>query len=420
MMRDGKTSAPAEIDDRFHPAAALAGVQPSHADLPERLLYATSAGLGGTGLDSTSFQGALAAHRGGFLGGAICYGQSQGEIPRSRVRSLVWHPVHALSCLGSRDYYAAKKRYTDWITARTLRSGDYDFFHGWSGDCFSSLVEARLRGIPSVIDIPTWHRNKGHKKSAETESEREERLGYRGWRQWRRRLPISRSRMLAEYDLADVILVASRKAAETFLAAGVPEERLCYVARGVDPQLYSPGEPPEKFTLCFVGALIKRKGVHHLLVAWKRLGLPDAELVLVGALHDEMKPFVRDLATPTVRIAGFSARVQDEMRKATAFVFPSECEGSAKVTYEAAACALPQISTRESGDVVLDGVNGLVVPPNDPDALAAAIGHFYHHRDELRAMGLRGRERVLEYFTWDHYRTRLLHAYAVARHMRRR
>ena len=168
------------------------------------------------------------------------------------------------------------------------------------------------------------------------------------------------------------------------------------------------------FRLCFVGALIKRKGVHHLLAAWKKLNLPDAELVLVGTLHDEMKPYVRELATANVKIAGFSGRVQDQLRQATAFVFPSECEGSAKVTYEAAACALPQISTREAGDVVLDGENGMIVPPNDPDALAAAIEYFHRNRDAIREMGVRGRQRMLEYFTWDHYRERLLHGYAEA------
>ena len=39
-------------------------------------------------------------------------------------------------------------------------------------------------------------------------------------------------------------------------------------------------------------------------------------------------------------------------------------------TIEAAACGLPQIVTRESGDVVQDGVNGIIIPPDDPDALA--------------------------------------------------
>jgi len=403
-----------EVQDRFHPAFALGRANAPGRAQPERLLYATSAGLGGTGLDSTSYEGALASHHAGFLREVVCYGGEQRVIPKGSLRSLQWHPVRALSCLGSRDYYAAKKRYADWISSRRLGTGEFDFFHGWSGDCFASLVEARRRGIPSVIDIPTWHRNKGRPKSAETEKERKARLASRGWRDWRKLMPVSRVRMLAEYDLADLILVASRKAAETFLAAGVPEHRLWYVARGVDPERYSPGTSPDVFRLCFVGALIKRKGVHHLLAAWKKLNLPDAELVLVGTLHDEMKPYVRELATANVKIAGFSGRVQDQLRQATAFVFPSECEGSAKVTYEAAACALPQISTREAGDVVLDGENGMIVPPNDPDALAAAIEHFHRHREAIREMGVRGRQRMLEYFTWDHYRERLLHGYAEA------
>ena len=161
------------------------------------------------------------------------------------------------------------------------------------------------------------------------------------------------------------------------------------------------------------------KGVHHLLEAWKRLNLKDAELLLVGTLHEEMKPYVERFSTPSVKILGFSSSVQDELRRSSAFVFPSECEGSAKVTYEAAACALPQISTRESGDVVVHGENGLIVPPNDPDALAAAIEHFYQNREDLSPMGLRGRERVLQLFTWDHYRLRLLAAYRHAMTCRR-
>ncbi len=404
---------PAAID-RFQPEAITQEEPLDAAQLPQKLLYATSAGIGGTGLDSTSMEGALASHRAGFLRRAICYGSDQREIPQGKIQSLQWHPVRALSYLGSEDYYAAKKRYVDLIAARALRRGDYDAFHGWSGDSFRTLVEARIKGIPSVLDIPTWHRNKGIRKKGETQSEREERLTERTWRDWRMALPIDRPRMLAEYELADVILMASQKATETFLAAGVPEKKLCYVARGVDPQRYSPGTPPEKFRLIFVGALIKRKGVHHLLAAWKKLNLKDAELILVGTLHDDIKPYMADLATSSVQHLGFSSSVQDELRRSTAFVFPSECEGFAKVTLEAAACALPLIATAESGDAVKDQHNGLIIPPNDSDALAAAIEHAYHHRDTFAEMGKRGRERVLSCFTWDHYRQRVLRGYAMA------
>src|SRR5688500_11848621 len=111
--------------------------------LPRALLYATSAGLGGPGLDSTSLEGALASWRAGFLRKVLCYPNRQQEIPRGVVRSLQRHPVRLLSPLGSKDYYAAKKRWLDSLAARALRTGEFDAFHGWSGECYRSLVECR-------------------------------------------------------------------------------------------------------------------------------------------------------------------------------------------------------------------------------------------------------------------------------------
>lgn len=383
--------------------------------LPHSLLYATSAGLGGPGLDSTSLEGALASWRAGFLTAALCYPNRQQEILHGIVRSLQHHPVRLLSALGSKDYYAAKKRWLDWMAARALRSGKFDAFHGWSGECYRSLVECRLRDIPSVMDVPTWHRNKGVQKPAETKSEREARLSDRGWRDWRKHLHAPRVQNLAEYDLADVLLMPSEKSAETFRAAGIREDKLHYVGRGVDIARYHPAtKPPEIFRAVFVGALIRRKGVHHLLEAWKKLGLRDAELVLVGSVHDEIKPALDSFATPSVKIVGFTNSVQDELRRSAAFVFPSECEGFAKSTLEAAACGLPLITTHESGDAIVDGETGRCIPPNDVDALAAALEEAFKNRDKFSDMGRKARVRVEQQFTWDHYRERVLAGYAKA------
>lgn len=397
----------------LEPPALLPGVRA----LPKALLYATSAGLGGSGLDVTSKEGALASWRQGMLAQVICYPNRQKEIPGRVVRSLQHHPVRLLSCLGSRDYYAAKKRYLDRAAARVLRTGRFDFFHGWSGECFHSLVEARLRNIPSVMDVPTWHRNKGVAKTAETKSERESRLSDRGWRDWRKHLPASRLQNLAEYDLADVLLMPSQKSAETFLAAGISPGKLHYVGRGVDVDYYVPAEkPPEVFRAIFVGALIKRKGVHHLLAAWKKLALKEAELVLVGSPHDEMKPFLDGAAADSsVKLVGFTSNVQDELRRASVFVFPSECEGFAKSTLEAAACGLPLIATRASGDAIIDGETGIMIPPDDVDSLCHALVQAHANRVSFAEMGRRARLRVEKYFTWDHYRSRMLHGYACAK-----
>jgi len=383
--------------------------------LPKHLLYATSARLGGSGLDAVALESLRAADRAGLLGKALTFENRQSEIPAAHIVSLRWNPVRLLSGVGREFYYGAKKHALDRAAARELARGGYDLFHGWSGESVRTLREARRLGVPSVIEIPTWHRNKGKAKPArQTKSERE-RTEARGWQGMKNRLLVTRQQVLEEYDLADLILVLSEKAEETFLAAGIAGEKLFRHQRGVDISRFTPAEkPPEKFVAVFVGALIKRKGVHHLLEVWRRLALKDAELVLVGTVHDEMRPYLAEVAGENVKLPGFVGRVEDCYRAATVHILPSECEGSAKCTYEAAACGLPQITTRESGDVVLAGVNGLIIPPNDPAALAAAIERLYRDRDWCARLGAAGRERVVENFTWEHFRARLLEAYRVA------
>lgn len=379
------------------------------------MLYATSARLGGSGLDAVALESLRAAHRAGMLRRALAFDDRQQDIPPELIRTLRWHPVRLLSGLGSEYYYGAKKHALDRAAATELARGGYDLFHGWSGESLRTLRAARARGVPGIIEIPTWHRNKGRDKPARLTKSERERAEARGWQGWKNRLLVTRQQMLEEYDLADLILVLSEKAEETFLAAGISPTKLFRHQRGVDVTRFTPAEkPPEKFRAVFVGALIKRKGVHHLLEVWRRLNLKDAELVLVGSLHDEIRPVLAQYGGPDVSVPGFVARVEECYRAATVHIFPSECEGSAKCTYEAAACGLPQITTRESGDIVLDGVNGLIVPPNDPDALAAAIERLYLDRDLAARLGAAGRQRVVEKFTWEHFGERLLEAYGVA------
>jgi len=85
------------------------------------------------------------------------------------------------------------------------------------------------------------------------------------------------------------------------------------------------------------------------------------------------------------------------------------------VTFEAAAAGLPQITTYESGDAVVDGETGCVIPCNDVAALAAAIERLHGDPALCRRMGAAARERMVSQFTWDHFRLRLLEAYRVAR-----
>jgi glycosyltransferase involved in cell wall biosynthesis len=378
--------------------------------LPRSVLYAISARIGGIGLDLV----ALETIRGiqPHLGKAISYGVHAPDIDRRKMKTLRFHPVRLLSNLESKYYYAAKKRAVARVAAQFLRTGRFDLFHVWSGEALSGLRVAKSLGIPSLLEIPTWHRQKGKVLPPKTEQE----IAMENApvpQRWLNRLLISRQESLEEYELADLILVESEKAADTFRVLGFANEKLYSMPQGVDINRFQPGPSPPLFRAVFVGALIKRKGVHTLVEAWKRLKLKDAELWLAGHPHDEILSSLTDLPT-NVKVMGFRKDVENVYRAGSVHVFPSSLEGSAKTTYEAAACGLAQITTREAGDVVVDGLNGVVIPPNDVDALTRAIQVLYDRPDLVRRYGAAGRERVVKHFTWDHFRERVLGAYRLA------
>jgi glycosyltransferase involved in cell wall biosynthesis len=380
--------------------------------LPRSLLYSIFARIGGSGLDTDAFETLRASYRGGFLGKAIAYDNRQKEIPASLIHSLRWHPVRLISFLDSPYYYGAKKKYLDWIASRQLATGRYDLFHSWSGDCLQSLRIARKLGIPSLVEIPTWHRDRGKIQRNQPVSTPSPRLP--AHRQWKEDMLLNRQRFLKEYELADLLVVLSKIAAETFRVQGYPEEKLFYLPRGVDVERFKPGKRPALFRAIFSGALIERKGIHHLLEAWHRLNLKNAQLWLVGSVHDEAKPHLKKFWRENIRVIGFAPDPEKYLSQSTIHVFPSQCEGSAKVTYEAAACGLAQITTRESGDVVVDGVEGVIIPPANVEALTQAIRHLYDHPEIVERMSIAARRRVVENFTWDHFRERLLQGYEIA------
>jgi glycosyltransferase involved in cell wall biosynthesis len=381
---------------------------------PHRILYTTSARIGGVGLDAVAHETLRGIQH--QLGLAIAYANRAPDIDPAKVRTLRWHPVRLLSNLERRYYYAAKKKALDRVASRILRSGKFDLFHGWAGDGRMSLRAARELGIPSVLEVPTWHRHKGNVVPPKTDHEiAMERAPLP--QRWLNQLLISRQQSLEEYEAADLLLVLSQKAEETFLFAGIPKEKLFRMTRGVNTNRFHPGAKPPIFRALFVGALIKRKGVHLLLEAWKTLRLPKAELWLAGHPHPELASDLRELPE-SIKVLGFSRSVEELYRQSSVFVFPSECEGSAKATYEAAASGLAQITTRESGDVVTDGVNGIIIPPNNVEALSEAILKLYRSPELVGRMGAAGRERAVNELTWDHFRERVHEAYKTVFGMR--
>jgi glycosyltransferase involved in cell wall biosynthesis len=220
-----------------------------------------------------------------------------------------------------------------------------------------------------------------------------------------------------EFRSCDYIVVPSNVARQSFAEMGYGEKTLV-VPGGVDTQLFcarSPLEQPRLFRACFVGRLEMPKGLGYLLQAWKRLALPHAELLLIGAANPEMQAYVKSNGGPSVRMVGTLPphEVAKSYRESSVFVFPSVTEGLAQVLLEAMASAIPVIASERSGanDCVAQGKEGFIVPTHDADALADAILWCYQHPDETYAMGEAARARVENEFTLEHYNQRQIALY---------
>ncbi|HEY5743899.1 MAG TPA: glycosyltransferase family 4 protein [Terrimicrobiaceae bacterium] len=386
---------------------------------PKALLYSINARIGGYGLDLNAHESLLLADEYDFLGKAIGYDNRQQDIASRYITSLRWHPIRLLSSLDSPFYNDAKKKYVDWVASRHLKTRRYDLFHGWSGTSAQSLRVAKKRRIPSVLEIPTWHIEKIISSAQTAEISAPETLSRKD-KVMKSLFRVKPERILREYELADLLLVPSRCSAKSFIDAGIPEEKLFLLGAGVDTELFrndDTSELPSSFSAerpmqaVFCGALTRRKGLPILLEAWHKLSLPHARLTLVGTIHEEIKPFLERFGGPSVNAVGFLGSVDEVFRKSDIHIFPSECEGSPKSVYEACASGLPQIATFESGDVVQDEVNGLIVPSNDVAALVNAIRRLYKSPRRILQFGRAARQRAEAELTWDHFRQRLARAY---------
>lgn len=141
------------------------------------------------------------------------------------------------------------------------------------------------------------------------------------------------------------------------------------------------GIEPDALAVGYLGRIVNDKGIRELLDAFWKLAprWPRLRLFLVGAPEagDPLpSAYMNALATdPRVRLTGFQMDVVPYLSALDILVHPSYREGLPSAPLEAAALGIPVIATRIPGnvDAIVEGVTGLLVPPQDTDALAAAM-----------------------------------------------
>jgi len=214
--------------------------------------------------------------------------------------------------------------------------------------------------------------------------------------------PLRAKSWRAEIDLCDRLVCLSGLVRDTHVAAGFPADRIEVVPPPIDIALFSPSPdpPPEKpFRVLCVGGIWPIKGHVYLLEAWKKLALPNAELVFAGTLMGTMKPVLARYAGLFRYLAPLAKPALAQLyRECALSVLPSVQDGFGLVVAESLACGTPAIVSDHVGarDIVRPGENGFVVPARDVDALAEAILKVYRSaelRRHLRAGALASRPR---------------------------
>jgi glycosyltransferase involved in cell wall biosynthesis len=154
-----------------------------------------------------------------------------------------------------------------------------------------------------------------------------------------------------------------------------------------------------------LGRLHPQKGFSDLLTAFAQVRQRVSSVRLFvagdGELRDDLEAQARSLGiAAAVTFAGVRADVSEILAALDVFVLPSLWEGMPNAVLEAMAAGLPVVATAVGGtpEVVVDRVTGLLVPPQDPGALARAIERLLRDPGLRRTMGRAGRRRVERHF----------------------
>ena len=212
--------------------------------------------------------------------------------------------------------------------------------------------------------------------------------------------PLSTRIICNAHVLKDVIIERYR----------VHPERIAVVPNAVDPHSFTPefSQKASEPTVLYVGRLAKEKDLITLLEAFRLTlqRIPNARLDMLGNGADRRKleTFIRRHSLESrVRLIAGQTDPRPLYKQAWVFAMSSVREAAPNVLLEAMATELPVVGTSVGGipELAKDGETGIIVEPSNPTALAGALVRLLTDEELRRAMGKRGRERVLRFHTLD-------------------
>jgi len=231
--------------------------------------------------------------------------------------------------------------------------------------------------------------------------------------------PESRFAVAIKYRLFDRVVAISEGIGKVLLSEGLPPAKLRCVRSAVDARPYQQARddawlraefnlPEGGPVMGIVAQLISRKGHRFLLQAMPKLRrqFPGLHLIILGKgpAEADIRAEIQTLGLEDcVRLAGFRDDLPRILPCLDLLVHPALMEGLGVSLLQASSAGLPIVAARAGGipEAVHDGLNGLLVPPGDVDALETAIVRVLGDAELARRLGEAGRELVAREFSVD-------------------
>jgi len=304
------------------------------------------------------------------------------------------------------DHWVARQMRSQWLPPSRI-------FHGLHSTCLATMRTARQLGVRTVLDYSSLHPQVFQQEVLSECAA----LGTPPRRCSRLLGNALIRRIQSEFESCDKIAVLSTSAQRSFQAFPYGHKTVV-ILPGTDHRFFTPRESPhpgDVFRVCYVGRVEAAKGVAYLIDAWNRLGLKNAELVLVGQVYPEIAALLSATPSASIRCLGHKSLedISQCLRASDLFAFPSVNEGFGVAVLEAMASGLPAIACQGAGpaDCIVHGRDGFLLPGKSSEALAECILWCSRHRDAAAAMGRAARKTVEGNFTLAHYEARLIAMY---------
>jgi L-malate glycosyltransferase len=216
---------------------------------------------------------------------------------------------------------------------------------------------------------------------------------------------------------ADCVLVNAEAIRESLIEQGYDPSKIVVIRNGIALSNFARGErnaalrrdlgfPPSARLVAVFSRLNPMKGVEYFLDAAIILAerFPDVRFLVAGdgGSRKELEDRACRLGLGSrIVFAGFRSDVRELLSEAAISVLPSLSEGTSNTLLESMAAGIPVIATRVGGnpEVIEDGVSGLLVPPRDSAAIAAAMIRLLEDEDLALRLGQAGMRRVSELFS---------------------